>query len=175
MTAFALGPGLARVGGLSRRLAFLLLSLMNIETTLRPGWRSLVCPDDFDVFRHWQCIPSFQEGSKTPSRWVISMRWRSAPCGQSSVWSLRLVSVFVSNIRIMATGIQLPGFERTSSWMQPKETVITNVSVYSNTFLHIPKWYMQIHADTCSYLHFRGWLRHFWPNHHLALATHTYT
>ena len=40
--------------------------------------------------------------------------------------------------------------ERTYSWIQPKDTVIANVSVQSITFLHIPTWYIQ---DTCRYMH----------------------
>ena len=61
-------------------------------------------------------------------RVVISMRRRAAPFGPSSVRSLGLVAFFLSNIGIMPTTIQLPGSERTSSSIQPKDTVTTNVS-----------------------------------------------
>jgi hypothetical protein len=90
-------------------------------------------------------------------RVVISMRRRAAPFGPSSVRSLGLVAFFLSNIGIMPTTIQLPGSERTSSSIQPKDTVTTNVSgciaSYSYIYLHDTSRYMQIHSYTyASYL-----------------------
>jgi hypothetical protein len=81
--------------------------------------------------------------------------------GPSSVRSLGLVAFFLSNIRIMPTTIQLPGSERTSSWIQPKDTVTTNVSgciaSYSYIYLHDTSRYMQIHSYTyASYLDIFG-------------------
>ena len=137
---------------------------------------------DFDAFR--QCIPTFQEGSKT----LMSDLNAPASGPLRAIFSAELGSgrLFLVKYRDHANHNPAPRFRAhvvmntAQRHCQGKRSVC--IASYSYSYLFSTLKYMQIHVhtcryviiltNTCTYLHFI--LRHFW-SYSLGIATHTCT
>ena len=88
---------------------------------------------------------------KTACRhWCVRpIRLRAAPFGPSSGRPAR-TDFFLSKTGIIPTTSQLPGSARTSSWIQPRDTVKQIFQSLIHNYTHI---YKHIHANTCIYIY----------------------
>jgi hypothetical protein len=88
---------------------------------------------------------------KTACRhWCVRpIRLRAAPFGPSTGRPARR-DFFLSKTGIIPTTSQLPGSERTSSWIQPRDTVKQTFQSLIHKYTHI---YKHIHTNTCIYIY----------------------